>query len=418
VSDLLDLKKPESVARLRHLLRTGLNHIIGYAGMVHRQAVDQAASAEAALMVEALAAARRIEEMVQEALPPASHVADEALPRLRAAMQGYIGRINYFLERFEEIAGSSCAVEIGKIRAAARDLAEFARGADADSRVLVTPPPEPITEANGPRALPEAPQPPRPQRPAGRILVVDNDADNREILQRCLEREGFAVASEPDGRAALQRLGRERFDLVLLDIFMPDLDGYQVLAAVKANPALREIPVIVLAAADDRQHIVRSIEMGADDFLSKPFDPVVLRARIGAVLRRRQAEAECAGLAQRLESLLESSGEGILGVGRDGICTFVNRAAVEMLGYPREALLGRSLHDVIHHTRPDGSPYPIAECPIYAALQTGEPRRGREECYIRADGTSFPIEFSAHPMRRGGKADGVVVSFTGISKRG
>lgn len=420
MNDSLDLLTPAAVARLRHHLRTPLNHIIGYAEIVYRNAKDQAADAEMRLMQDVISRARRIVEMVQEALPANSHVGDGSVPKLRAAMQGQVDRIVYALDRFEELASGACAGEIQKIRTATRHLFDFAR---ASSGYGAAPPPNAPEQreaypmpAGAAAQLPPAPAPEWRTRDH-RILVVDDDAQNRDILERRLQREGFNTASEPNGRAALEHLGRERFDLVLLDIFMPEVNGFEVLAAMKATPRLREIPVIVLSAVDDQEHVVRSIEMGADDFLAKPFDPVVLRARIGAIFRRRQAEAERAEISLRLESLLESSGEGIFGMNADGVCSFVNRAAVEMLGHSREALLGRNLHATVHHTRPDGTPYPRTECPIETVLRTGEPRRGRDEYFFRADGSSFPVEFSAQPVLRDGAADGMVVTFTDISER-
>jgi PAS domain S-box-containing protein len=413
VSDPLDLLTPEAVARIRHNLRVPLNHIIGYAGIVYRQAKDQAASEEMESMQQVLESARQIGDMIAEALPVSSHVGDASIPRLQVAMRGYLDQIASALDRFQQASLGACEVEIGRIRHATSQLADFARGAKP-------PAPAPGRAFEMPAAGTEnvsAPGPGSAGAPGGRILVVDDDARNRQILERRLAHEGFTTASAANGRAALELLSRESFDLVLLDIFMPEIDGFEVLAAMKAAPGLREVPVIVLSAADDQEHVVRSIEMGADDFLAKPFDPVVLRARIGAILRRHKAEAERTKITQRMESLLESSGEGIFGVDAAGVCTFVNRAAAEMLGYPEQALLGRNLHPLIHHTRPDGTPYPQAECPISGVRMTRRPRRGSDERFFRADGSSFPVEFSAHPIRREDAWDSVVVTFTDISKR-
>jgi PAS domain S-box-containing protein len=418
VSDPLDLLTPEAVARLRHSLRTPLNHILGYAEIVYRQAKNQGASAEMELMDEVVSAGRNIDDMISEAFPPSSHVGHGSIPRLQLAMQGCLDRIAGSIARFQQVSQGACDVEVERIRDAARQLFDFARR--VEPRMAAPPQAAPGRVFEMPTAgapQPAEPPPRKAMTPGGRILVVDDDVSNRDILEHRLSHEGFFTASEPDGSAAIARLRREHFDLVLLDIFMPVMDGFQVLTGMKANPELREIPVIVLSAADDQEHVVRSIELGADDFLSKPFDPVVLRARIGAVLRRRKAEADKAEISRRMESLLESSGEGIFGVDAIGVCTFVNRAAVEMLGHPRESLLGRNLHQVIHHSRPDGRPYPQTECPISAVRQTGLPSRGRDEWFFRADGSSFPIEFSAYPIRREGGWEGIVVSFSDISER-
>jgi two-component system, cell cycle response regulator len=122
---------------------------------------------------------------------------------------------------------------------------------------------------------------------SGTVLVVDDDPMNRLLLRRGLEREGLAVELAGDGVEALERLAAPGIDIVLLDILMPRLDGHAVLARMRADAALRHLPVVVISALDEMDAVVRSIELGADDFLPKPFDPVLLRARIGAGLSRK-----------------------------------------------------------------------------------------------------------------------------------
>jgi PAS domain S-box-containing protein len=396
---------PEAIARLRHGLRTPLNHVMGYAEMVRELAREQGDRNAAALMDEILEDARRMIALLQDTLPVKAHIAEDAVPTLRAGLRPWIEDIEHTLHEFEETTGGVCADEVRRMRGATRELLEFAAGAEPAREIAI-----PLPAARE-AAQPEA------SGAGGRILVVDDDADNREILVRRLEREGYTAVAEPGGREALNRLGREAFDLVLLDIFMPEVDGFQVLAEMKRRVELQEIPVIVLSALDDQANAVRSIEMGAEDFLAKPFDAVVLRTRIGAILRRRRAEAERAEMAESLQLLLESTGEGVFGQDRDGRCRFVNRAALEMLRARREDLLGKDLHAAIHHHKADGTPYPPEACPIRSVLRTDEPRRGRDEVLHRSDGTSFPIEFSAYPIRRDTGNEGVVVMFTDITDR-
>jgi PAS domain S-box-containing protein len=394
---------PEAIARLRHSLRTPLNHLIGYAEMVRNEADEQSATAEAGMMELVLAAARQMVEQIQEVLPLKAHIAEDAVPVLRAALGPWLQRVEKTLSTFEEATGGACAEEVRKMRGALGELRGFAAGAAEPDRTV-------------PIQLPPASEK-RPRNANGRILVVDDDRDTRETLARRLEREGYHAVSEPDGAAALARLDHDAFDLVLLDLFMPGMDGFQVLSEMKRRLELQEIPVIVLSASGDPANAVRSIEMGAEDFLAKPYDPVILRARIGAILRRRRAETERAEMADSLQLLLESTGEGVCGEDREGRCVFVNRAALEMLRCSREDLLGRDLHAAIHHSRPDGSPYPAEACPIRSVLRTGEPRRGRDETLFRADGMSFPIEFSARPIWRDGRGEGLVLTFTDITER-
>ncbi|MGB8644479.1 MAG: response regulator [Anaerolineae bacterium] len=129
----------------------------------------------------------------------------------------------------------------------------------------------------------------------GTILVADDNAFNRIVLTTNLEEQGYTVASAENGIEALEFLRAHPFDVVLLDIVMPGMDGYQVLEEIKKDSALQHIPVIVISAIDDLDSIVRCIEMGATDYLPRPFDPAVLRARLNASLaakRLRDLELE------------------------------------------------------------------------------------------------------------------------------
>ena len=123
---------------------------------------------------------------------------------------------------------------------------------------------------------------------SGRILVVDDDAGNRDILARCLEHEGYTVRSAVHGEDALARLAMEPVDLILLDVMMPGMSGYEVLDSIKRESRWHDIPVIMISALDELQSVVRCIEHGAEDYLPKPFDPVLLRARIGACLEKKR----------------------------------------------------------------------------------------------------------------------------------
>ncbi|MEG4109484.1 adenylate/guanylate cyclase domain-containing protein [Microcoleus sp. S13_C5] len=122
----------------------------------------------------------------------------------------------------------------------------------------------------------------------GSVLVVDDNEVNRDLLARRLQRQGHLVTVAEDGLQALEMLRSDPFDLVLLDIMMPQMNGYQVLENLKADEKLRHIPVIMISAVDDIDSIVRCIELGAEDYLSKPFNPVLLKARISACLEKKR----------------------------------------------------------------------------------------------------------------------------------
>jgi CheY-like chemotaxis protein len=132
----------------------------------------------------------------------------------------------------------------------------------------------------------------------GHILVVDDNPLNRLLLSRALETQGYAVTTAANGLQALDLLRQDRatqFDIVLLDIMMPELDGYAALGEIKRDRALRHLPVIMISAVDEMDSVIRCIEMGATDYLPKPFNAALLHARISASLagkRLRDLELE------------------------------------------------------------------------------------------------------------------------------
>ena len=121
------------------------------------------------------------------------------------------------------------------------------------------------------------------------LLVVDDNEGNRYTLVQRLRRLGYTnVVTATDGRGALERLGTQDFDLVLLDVMMPELNGYEVLERIRADDRLRHVPVIMISAVDQVESVVRCIELGAEDYLPKPFNPVILRARVATCLEKKR----------------------------------------------------------------------------------------------------------------------------------
>jgi adenylate cyclase len=128
----------------------------------------------------------------------------------------------------------------------------------------------------------------KPSLQPGSVLVVDDNEMNRDMLCSLLEADGHKTSVAEDGRIGLELIKTKPYDLVLLDVMMPEMDGYQVLQHLKSDSSLRDIPVIVLSALDEIGSVVRCIELGAEDYLPKPFDPVLLRARICACLEKKR----------------------------------------------------------------------------------------------------------------------------------
>ena len=136
---------------------------------------------------------------------------------------------------------------------------------------------------------------PAPAAPPARqrVLVVDDNHVNRDLLRIRLEREDYLVQEAANGELALEALRREPFDLVLLDVMMPVLDGLETLQAIKGDPDLRDIPVIMVSAVGELDTVTRCMEEGADDYLTKPFNPIFLKARVrGSLECRRLRELE------------------------------------------------------------------------------------------------------------------------------
>lgn len=139
-----------------------------------------------------------------------------------------------------------------------------------------------------------------------RLLVVDDNEDNRYTLLQRLKRQGYTnVTTAVNGREALDRLRDEAFDLVLLDVMMPELNGYEVLERLKADEKLRHVPVVMISAVDQIESVIRCIELGAEDYLAKPFNPTLLRARVGASLEKKRLRDEVRASLRRLEQELD-----------------------------------------------------------------------------------------------------------------
>lgn len=220
-----------------------------------------------------------------------AHSSNDPLADLRHDLCTPINQILGYSELLEEeLADGEEAdpEDLRKIQQAARSMLTLVRtritAAVLDSTAAGSLPAKAIVAAAEPEAS-RLPEPPATQ--PGRILAVDDDVLNLDLLAQRLSRQGHVVSSAMDGEEALERLRERPFDLVLLDVMMPRLDGYGTLLRLKADDQLRSIPVIMISALDELSSVVRCIEAGAEDYLPKPFNPTLLRARIGACLEKK-----------------------------------------------------------------------------------------------------------------------------------
>ena len=269
-----DALSSQALSELRHELRTPINQIVGYCEMLLEDADAAAHASRRAALADALAAVRAALAEIDRALPAGradvrAADADTLHTTLRAPREQILRATEALLADPDH----AFVMDVRKIRSAAERLGSGIRMPGSGNAT-----PGPRTPGPGPR-VPD---------PGSRLLVVDDIEDNREVLRRRLERQGHAVESAASGADALAMLGARAFDLVLLDVMMPGLDGYAVLERLKASPETRDIPVIMISALDDIASVVRCIECGAEDYLPKPFDPVLLKARIGACLEKKR----------------------------------------------------------------------------------------------------------------------------------
>src|SRR5258708_3695851 len=246
----------------------------------------------------------------------------------------------------------------------------------------------------------------------GTILVADDQAANRELLEELLTPQGCKVVTVADGAAALEELTRAQFDLVLLDVMMPHLNGFEVCEKIKNNPDTYLIPVIMITALSDKQDRIEGIRVGADDFLSRPLDRTELLARVRSLLKLKQRTDEL----ERAESVLFSLARSI--EGKDpythGHCERLSDYSArlgEHLSLPQDQLIALRragvVHDVGKIAVPDGAWYRIGvrlieEMPTYPTVRLYECwplPKPRSECRLNLRGfRRLPRSRFGHPV--------------------
>jgi two-component system, sensor histidine kinase and response regulator len=225
-------------------------------------------------------------------------LSSQLLHDLRSPLNQIIGYSEMLTEEAEGQERQDFVADLQKIRGAGHRLLSLIE--ENFSSVNGT------TPTLAPHRVEESSKEPAVLRPApavapGVLLVVDDNATNQDVLSRRLKQQGHTVRAVSSGREALQLMREVAFDLVLLDIMMPDMDGYEVLGHIKADERLHHIPVIMISALHEVESVVRCIEAGAEDYLAKPFNPTLLKARIGACLEKKRGRDRETVLFEQLQ---------------------------------------------------------------------------------------------------------------------
>ncbi len=295
-----DKARRDFLANVRHELRTPINHIIGYSEMLQEEAEDEGGEDFVPGLERIQAAGKQLLELVNNSFDPAKFDASkesvsQTRVKLRAPVDAIIGCAETLQREAKSSGDDQMLPDLEKICLAARNILTF-----VDDRLDFSE--TGISQAALDEAKSAIPDMARARKVAGadgvssveewaelgHILVVEDNEMSRDMLVRRLRNQGHTVDEAENGRIALEMMRQTPFDLVLLDVMMPVMNGYEALEQAKSDPRLRHVPVIMLSALDEIDSVVRCIEMGAEDYLPKPFNSVLLRARIETSLEKKR----------------------------------------------------------------------------------------------------------------------------------
>jgi len=247
------------------------------------------------------------------------------------------------------------------------------------------------------------------------VLLVDDNPQNLKVLYETLKDKGYRLLIANDGEKALDLAHRHQPEVILLDIMMPELDGYQVCERLKADAVTSDSAVVFLSALDDVEAKVKGFALGGADYISKPFQAQEVIARVKTHARVIRLEREMQARNRQLESdqarILNSISEGIYGLDAEGTIVFANPAAALIMRSPVEELIGRDFFS-LHVVAEDDA---LSVLPVQATCQQGVAENQRGVTLKRPDGTSFPTEYRSTPKLDGETLHGAVVVFRDIT---
>jgi CheY-like chemotaxis protein len=238
------------------------------------------------------------------------------------------------------------------------------------------------------------------------ILIVDDHRENLVALEAILDAPDRNLVMAASGNEALNIALKQDFALILLDVQMPEMDGFEVAELMRKNRRTRGIPIIfVTAISKEDRYVFKGYECGAVDYLFKPIDQQILEAKVGVFLeldmqRRKlqQAVVQMKRLKDENERLLQALGEGIIGTDEQGTVTFCNAAACTLLDLPRDQVEGGSVDQLIFNDEAGELRWKWQDSPMLAACRQGETWRGDTPMFARSQEPARPLLLSANPI--------------------
>ena len=253
------------------------------------------------------------------------------------------------------------------------------------------------------------------------LLLVDDNPTNLQVLYQTLEGHGYKLLLAKNGEDALNIARKVHPALILLDIMMPGMDGYEVCQKIKLDPETSDVTIIFLSALDDVKDKVKGFNLGAVDYVAKPFQSEEVIARVETHIKIRQLEKTLEQKNKQLEEdntlILESMGEGLLGVNKQGLITFINPAGSEIIGWLEHEIIGKSFHDLFMHTDKDGHRNPIEKDNVFNTLRDQMVRQSDNDIFWNKDGKDFPVEYTVTAIEGETDISSACVVFKDISER-